>query len=93
MVKTLPSNAGGADLIPDRGAEIPHAWRPRNQNIKQEQYCNKFNKDFKIGPSFSRRPVCSILGFRGHVSSLLQSLICFCLLFSFVFWIFENSYN
>ena len=50
MVKTSPSNAGGADSIPGRGAEIPHASRPKNQNIKQKQYCNKFNKDFKIGP-------------------------------------------
>ena len=22
----------------------------KNQNIKQKQYCNKFNKDFKNGP-------------------------------------------
>ena len=49
MVKTLPSNAGGVGLIPGRGAKIPHAW-PKNQNIKQKQYCNKFNKDFKNGP-------------------------------------------
>ena len=26
------------------------AYCPRNQNIKQKQYCNKFNKDFKNGP-------------------------------------------
>ena len=45
MVKTLPSNAGGADLIPGQEAKIPHALQPRNQNIKQKQYCNKFNKD------------------------------------------------
>ena len=47
MVKPTPSNAGGAGLIPGREAEIPHASRPKNQNIKQKQYCNKFNKDFK----------------------------------------------
>ena len=50
VVKTWPSNAGGAGSIPGRGAKIPHASRPRNQNIKQKQYCNKFNKDFKNGP-------------------------------------------
>ena len=50
VVKTSPSNAGGAGLIPSRGAKIPHASRPKNQNIKQKQYCNKFNKDFKNGP-------------------------------------------
>ena len=50
MVKTSPSNAGGAGLIPGWGAKIPHASQPENQNIKQKQYCNKFNKDFKNGP-------------------------------------------
>ena len=50
MVKTSPSNAGGACSIPGRGAKIPYASQPKkekNQNIKQKQYCNKFNKDFK----------------------------------------------
>ena len=47
MVKTLLSNAGGTGLIPGQGAKIPHASGPKNQNIKQKQYCNKFNKDFK----------------------------------------------
>ena len=47
VVKTSPSNAGGVDVIPGWGAEIPHALQPKNQNIKQKQYCNKFNKDFK----------------------------------------------
>ena len=47
VVKTSPSSAGGAGSIPGRGAEIPHAWRPKNQNIKQEQYCNKLNKTLK----------------------------------------------
>ena len=50
MVKTLPSNAGGEDSIPGGGAKIPHALQPKNQNIKQKQYCNKFNKDFKNDP-------------------------------------------
>ena len=50
VVETSPSNAGGASSIPGWGAKIPHAWRPKNQNIKQKQYCNKFNKDFKNGP-------------------------------------------
>ena len=50
MVKTLPSDAEGVGLIPGWGAEIPHALGPKNQNIKQKQYCNKFNKNFKNGP-------------------------------------------
>ena len=32
VVKTSPSNAGGAGSIPGRGAKIPHASRPKNQN-------------------------------------------------------------
>ena len=47
MVRTLPSNARGAGVIPGWGAEIPHASWPKNQNIKQKQYCNKFNRDSK----------------------------------------------
>ena len=50
VVKTSPSNVGGAGLIPGRVAKIPHALGPKNQNIKQKQYCNKFNEDFKNGP-------------------------------------------
>ena len=49
MVKTSPSSAGGVSLIPDLGAKISHALQPKNQNIKQKQYCNKFNEDFKNG--------------------------------------------
>ena len=50
VIKTWPSNAGGAGLIPGRGARILHALQPKNQNIKQKQYCEKFNKEFKSGP-------------------------------------------
>ena len=50
MVKTSPSNAGGAGWIPGRGAKISHASWSKKQNIKQKQYCHKFNKDFKNGP-------------------------------------------
>ena len=46
VVKTSPSNEGGVGSIPGLGAKIPHASWPKNQNIKQKQYCNKFNKDF-----------------------------------------------
>ena len=39
VVKTSPSNAGGAGSIPEMGPKIPHASRPKNQNIKEKQYC------------------------------------------------------
>ena len=47
MVETSPSNAGGAGSIPGWGTKIhmPRGQKPKN--IKQKQYCNKFNKDFK----------------------------------------------
>ena len=36
---------------------IPHASWPKHQNIKQKQYCNKFNKDFKNGPHSKKKMV------------------------------------
>ena len=50
VVKTPPFNAGGAGSIPGQGVNTPHTLWPKNQNLKQKQYCNKFNKDFKNGP-------------------------------------------
>ena len=46
VVKTSPSNAGGAGSIPGLGAKISHVLRQKNQNINQKQYCTKINKDF-----------------------------------------------
>ena len=42
--------AGGMGLIPGQEAKIPHALWPKKTKInkKQQQYYNKFNKDFKI---------------------------------------------
>ena len=50
VIKTSPSNAGGAGSIPGRGAKIPHALWPKKQSSKQKQYCNRFNKDLKNSP-------------------------------------------
>ena len=49
MVKTLPFNAGDERVIPRQGVRIAHTSLPKNQNIEQEQYYNKSNKDFKNG--------------------------------------------
>ena len=46
MVKTSSSNTGGVSLIPGGEAKMPCASQPINQNIKEKQYCNKFNKAF-----------------------------------------------
>ena len=48
MVKTLLFNVEGAGLIPGQGAKIPRALRPKNQDLKQNQYCSKFNKTLKM---------------------------------------------
>lgn len=48
--KNLPSSAGGEASVPGQAAKIPHAIWPKNQNIRQEQYCNKFNRNFKNDP-------------------------------------------
>ena len=45
--KTLLSKAGDTGSIPAWGAKTPHASWPKNQNIEQKQYCNKFNKNLK----------------------------------------------
>ena len=50
VVKTLPLDAGGAGSIRAWGPKIPCTSRPKKQNVKQKQYCNKFNKDFLNGP-------------------------------------------
>ena len=50
MVKTLPSKAGGAGLIPGGGTKIPHVSGPKTQNIKQKRNCNTFSKNFKNDP-------------------------------------------
>ena len=50
VVKTWPFKVGGLGLIPGWGGKIPHGSGPKNQNIKQKQYCNKFTKDIKNGP-------------------------------------------
>ena len=50
VVKTSPSSTRGVGLIPGWGANTPHALWPKNQNRKQKQCCNTFNKNFKKGP-------------------------------------------
>ena len=50
VIKTSPFNPGDAALIPGEGVKIPRASRPENQIIKQKQYSNKFNKDFRNDP-------------------------------------------
>ena len=48
--KTSPSNVGNVVLISSRGAKVQHTSGPKNKSIRQGQYCNKFSRDFTIGP-------------------------------------------
>ena len=40
----------GVGLIPGQWTKISCASGPKNQIMKQKQYCDAFNKDFKNGP-------------------------------------------
>ena len=51
----LHLSAGGVGLIPGQGAKIIHASGPKK--IKQKQYCNKLNKDFKNGLHQKNLPI------------------------------------
>jgi len=42
----------GLGSVPGRRTKIPHASWPKKQNIKQKEYCKKFNKELKNGPNF-----------------------------------------
>ena len=46
VIKTSPSNAGGAGSIPGWGAKIP-CLVANSQNRSNKLNCNKFNKDLK----------------------------------------------
>ena len=50
MVKNPPSNSGAEGSTLGWRVKILHALQPKKQNLKQKQYCDKFNKDFKNGP-------------------------------------------
>ena len=66
VIATSPSNAGSAHLVSSQGAKIPHASLPkkkekkRNQNTNQNQYCDKFNKNFKNGPQEKKKSLIKI---------------------------------
>ena len=50
VVKTSPSNTDDAGSVHGQRAKVTYSSGQKTQNIKQKQYCNKFNKDFKNGP-------------------------------------------
>ena len=48
MVKASSFSAWDSGSTPGQTAKTPHTSQPKNQNRKQKQYCNTFNKDFKM---------------------------------------------
>ena len=47
LVMTSPANAGGDGSTPSLGTKSLQTLKPKHQNIKQKQYCNKFKKTQK----------------------------------------------
>lgn len=47
LVKTPPSMQEVRVQSLSLGTKIPYASQPKIQDIRQQQYCNKFNEDFK----------------------------------------------
>ena len=45
MVKTLPSNAGGAGLIPGQGTQIPHTSRSSQKKKERKKLTNPGDLD------------------------------------------------
>lgn len=58
MVETSLSNAGAVCSITDQGAKILHVSWPKN--IKQKEYCIKFNKDLN-GPHFKKNSKSNVI--------------------------------
>ena len=71
VVNTSPSSTGGVGLIPGWEAKIPHASRPKNQNVKQKQYGNKFNKRSTLGKKKKKK---TLLFQRPQVRVLVREL-------------------
>ena len=53
--KTSPSNARRMCSVPGQEAKLPRPSWPKNQDRKQKQYCNKFNKRLQNWSTFKRK--------------------------------------
>ena len=69
----VPSLVGKDALWP----KIPHALWPKKQNIKQKQYCSKFNEDFKKWSTLKKKPNSTpSYALHSIVHLFLESLLC-----------------
>ena len=50
VVKSPPANAEDSGSIPGRGAKIPHAWQPKDQNIKRSNIVANSIRNSKNDP-------------------------------------------
>ena len=75
-------NGRGESLIPGQGAETPQASRPKKKkkkNIKQKQYCNRFNKCFTMVHTHTQKNLKKIKKWYhtasvGHSVTVTQSI-------------------
>ena len=67
-VKTSPSKVEGMASIPDWEAEILLASWPKNQNIKQKHYCNRFNKRLFKWSELKKSIHCEITPVKLHLT-------------------------
>ena len=74
VVKPSPCNVGGVGSVPGQEAKITHALGPKNQNIKQKLYCNKFNKDLKKGKTSTHKHTHPL--FYWHAGGGLAAKLC-----------------
>ena len=56
-----------------QGAKTSHASQPKIQNIRQKQYCNKFNEVFKNGPRQKKKKNLLKKRLRDRISNLPRS--------------------
>ena len=74
-VKTSPSGVESVGSIPDQGAKVTHASRPKN--VKQKHYYNRFKKDFKKWSTLKKKK--NLKQKKAHVSDLTHWIYKLCI--------------
>ena len=59
--------------FPGQGTKIPHTSWPKNQKVKQKQYCNKLNKDIRKIKLWSKWQDVNI---RHHTTVCIYACMC-----------------
>ena len=92
VVKTVLSNAGSAGSIPGQGprSHMPHSQKTKS--MKQKQYCDKFNKDFKKWPT-SKTLLKNTLVQDNLEGIYTPTYEHHCLLITGWYWDYKNQYT